>query len=342
MYRENQSIKIGSNKYKIIKLLEKQGNHSKVWLVKSNIMRSKFVLKCPNLASIDPELWNDRIIRAKNEVKILNSFRKSNSCNFIAKIFDSEIIKTSYGDLPIFIIEYCKFSLDEYIKNKRSIQINQLLIWIKQLTCAINSLNNELSTIHRDIKPKNILVNDKNEIRLIDFGIAINKFTSIDGTNTMFSNKWAAPEQVIPIDMDPNGKWLYSLSPSVDVYSLGLISYYIFTSGEYTNSQKLGIRGYESCRNLYWLHKKNNHLSWKEGLSDFALLTSSDKEVFFVRLSKLLLSSNLKNTDDVICTLWQFIISLLNSDPDKRPKIEQVLDNILYLESFIDQKLKGF
>ena len=75
--------------------------------------------------------------------------------------------------------------------------------------------------IHRDLKPENILVNDRNQVKVADFGLALiegeeslTAQTSIVGTPSYMS-----PEQI-------RGE---SLTPQSDLFSLGVIGYELFT-----------------------------------------------------------------------------------------------------------------
>lgn len=76
--------------------------------------------------------------------------------------------------------------------------------------------------IHRDLKPQNILINDKNEIRIIDFGIAktINAATqTMEGDSLMGSVHYFSPEQARGMSVDERS----------DIYSLGIVFYELMT-----------------------------------------------------------------------------------------------------------------
>jgi len=44
--------------------------------------------------------------------------------------------------------------------------------YIKDLSKALKYLHEELHFIHRDIKPDNLLISEKNHLKLSDFGVA--------------------------------------------------------------------------------------------------------------------------------------------------------------------------
>ena len=79
----------------------------------------------------------------------------------------------------------------------------------------------EKGWIHRDIKPDNYLMDEKGEVRLIDFAIAIKVKKKPSGFGKMFASKSAimgtrsymSPEQIRGDHLDP----------SADIYSLGCV-----------------------------------------------------------------------------------------------------------------------
>jgi serine/threonine protein kinase len=92
--------------------------------------------------------------------------------------------------------------------------------------------------IHRDFKPENILVNRHGEVKIADFGISKQMLNESPGTSpsgsvvhlcdltygSMGTVRWSAPEILYP----KKGERYSHLS---DIYSLGLLIYFVFTNG---------------------------------------------------------------------------------------------------------------
>ena len=82
----------------------------------------------------------------------------------------------------------------------------------------------EHNIIHRDLKPENIFINKENEIKIGDFGISRQLYSTMNATtNNIGTMKYMAPEIITQKKYDNK----------VDIYSLGCIIYELFTLNEY-------------------------------------------------------------------------------------------------------------
>jgi serine/threonine protein kinase len=125
------------------------------------------------------------------------------------------------ADPPYMIEEYLSGgSLYERMRSY-SLPDNELVRVIGEVCDALLYLH-QRGIIHRDISPKNIMFDDRNQTRLIDFGIA--RFTSAPTRSDLGLKAGVAmymsPEQARG---DSN-----KISPQSDIYSLGILTYELF------------------------------------------------------------------------------------------------------------------
>ncbi|MBN9414235.1 MAG: serine/threonine protein kinase [Candidatus Eremiobacteraeota bacterium] len=88
--------------------------------------------------------------------------------------------------------------------------------WCDQLLDGLIFVHSQ-GIIHRDIKPANIMIDEKDEAKLMDFGVAhTSERTRLTATGSVLGTPvFMAPEQVQGVPCDP----------SIDIYALGLVLY---------------------------------------------------------------------------------------------------------------------
>jgi len=88
-----------------------------------------------------------------------------------------------------------------------------------QLLEALSYLHGR-NVIHRDVKPKNIIIDVRREVVLIDFGAAKKEFHQFTGSGTViYTPGWGAPEQN-----------LGEATPASDLYSVGAVLFFLLTA----------------------------------------------------------------------------------------------------------------
>ena len=146
-----------------------------------------------------------------------------------------------------FVYEYMSNGTLQDRMNKPINEIESFTI-INRIYQAINYLHSN-SLIHRDVKPNNILFNHDNEAFLSDFD-RIREVTDKEMTCDIGNIYYTSPEQDINKDV----------SYPTDIFSFGLIVYFIFEKKELTESQSLKekriefppmTKGPKSIQNIY-------------------------------------------------------------------------------------------
>ncbi|PWA13462.1 Stk1 family PASTA domain-containing Ser/Thr kinase [Pueribacillus theae] len=161
------------------------------------------------------EFSNDTefILRFRREAESATSLSHPN----IVNIFD-----VGEEDHVYYIVmEYVEGkTLKEYIRESAPLPIDEALAITNKIASAIRHAH-ENHIIHRDIKPHNILLTDKGEVKVTDFGIAM-AMTSATITHTksvLGSVHYFSPEQA-------KGSIANEKS---DIYSLGVVLYEMVT-----------------------------------------------------------------------------------------------------------------
>lgn len=141
------------------------------------------------------------------------------------------------GGTGVVIREYVEGKpLDKYVAER--VISEPAIIGIGMKICRVLEYLHELPepVIHRDVKPQNIIVDDRGEVKLIDFGISRIR-NDQNPVDTVFAGTvaYAPPEQYGFRQTDQRA----------DIYSLGMVLQYMLTGSVDTTSDKCGTEG--SC-----------------------------------------------------------------------------------------------
>lgn len=123
------------------------------------------------------------------------------------------------GSVNYIVMELAEgITLKEYIKKKGHLSAKETVELSLQIASAIGHAH-EHHTIHRDIKPQNILVSDSGQVKVTDFGIAKAANSNTVTSTAIGSVHYISPEQA-------KGKYCDEKS---DIYSLGITMYEMAT-----------------------------------------------------------------------------------------------------------------
>ena len=122
-----------------------------------------------------------------------------------------------WEDRPFIVMEYASGgSLEERIRSEGAQPPERVLTWLEEAATAVDAAHRR-GIVHRDIKPANLLLDDRDEVRVADFGIASAAgFDSMTLTGTVLGTAgYLSPEQAM-------GK---RATPASDLYALAVVAY---------------------------------------------------------------------------------------------------------------------
>jgi len=154
--------------------------------------------------------------RFKREARILMDFKNDH----VVRVFDH----FKEGSSHYIVLEYVDgMSLDQLIKKQRSLS-SELALVIFLDACKALQYAHSMGVIHRDIKPGNILISKKGEVKLADFGIAASEEDDESGLTregmTLGTPSYMPPEQI------ENSK---NVDKRADIYAMGIMLYEMVT-----------------------------------------------------------------------------------------------------------------
>jgi serine/threonine protein kinase len=192
-----------------------RGEMSVVWLARDHRLRRLVALK----------LVTDAVCRDPSARENLKGETRKNlllTHPNIARVFDfvedeqAAAICLEYMDGP---------TLSDTLAQKQSkcFGILELAPWIGALCDALAYAHESAGLIHRGLKPGNMMVNSRSEIKITDFGIAASLRDSMSPESVLTSTgtlNYMGPQQLLREDP----------SPSDDIYALGATLYEMLSS----------------------------------------------------------------------------------------------------------------
>lgn len=145
-----------------------------------------------------------------------------------AKLNDPNIVAAydvnQAGEHHYFVMEYVDGeTLYDRIKRERRLDEPEALKIVRQVASALRHAH-ERGFIHRDIKPKNIMLGKAGKVKLADLGLA-RALTDKDAAEAEAGRAYGTPFYISPEQI--RGK--VQLGPEADIYGLGATMYHMTT-----------------------------------------------------------------------------------------------------------------
>src|SRR5438270_9778589 len=198
-----------SDRYEMVKHIAR-GGMAQVYLARDVLLDRPVALKV-----LFPELSVDQsfVERFRREAKAAANLTHPN----IVSIFD-----WGQGDNTYYIVmEYVDGPTLSSILRQGPLEPARAAAVAASVAAALDFAHRR-GVIHRDVKPGNVLIDDRAQVKVADFGVARAVGTAEDRTPTgsvMWSATYFSPEQAQGFPVDPRS----------DVYSLGVVLYEMVT-----------------------------------------------------------------------------------------------------------------
>ncbi|XP_074839548.1 hormonally up-regulated neu tumor-associated kinase [Carettochelys insculpta] len=221
--------------------------------------------------------------RAKKDTYVTKNLRREGQIQQmirhpnIAQLLDILETENSY----YLVMELCPGgNLMHKIYEKKRLEEHEARKYIRQLILAVEHLH-RAGVVHRDLKIENLLLDEDNNIKLIDFGLS--NCADIMGYSDPFSTQCGSPAYAAP-ELLARKKY----GPKIDVWSIGVNMYAMLTGTLPFTVEPFSLRA---------LYQK---------------MVDKEMNPFPTQLSTAAIN---------------FLQSLLEPDPAKRPNIQQALAN---------------
>jgi tRNA A-37 threonylcarbamoyl transferase component Bud32 len=193
-------------KFKVLRPLG-QGGMAAVFLAEHRVMERPVAIKVVNRALLDQP---DALQRFFAEVRAAARLSHPN----IVAAYDAE----PAGDLHLLVMEYVEgVNLAEYLAQKGPLLVALACHFIRQAALGLQHAH-EQGMVHRDVKPQNLMLTRKGQIKILDFGLA--RLASERGNRqglTQVGSFMGTPEYVAP-EQATDAR---SADIRADIYSLG-------------------------------------------------------------------------------------------------------------------------
>lgn len=199
-----------------------EGTYGQVWKGENRTSGRMVALK---KIRVDPyRKMAGLTLQTLREIKILNSFPHPNVVELIECVTSAKTAEAGVKSSLYLVFEYLNHDMGGLIDIKYDFTEEEIRCFFMQLVRAMKFLHKN-RICHRDIKSSNLLISNKHELKLADFGLARQLFPDAKQVNEKYTNKvvtlwYRAPELLL-------GERQYDYS--VDIWSAGCILLEMYT-----------------------------------------------------------------------------------------------------------------
>lgn len=175
--------------------------------------------------------------RFSREARILAKFQHQG----IPYILTQGVIQATHGEAPYFIMEFIEGrTLRDILEVEKQLELQTAILYARQILDALQYAHTR-NIIHRDVKPGNIMIDERGRCFLIDFsiGVSLKHETGLtratNSSDQLGTTAYMAPEQF---------KDSSKVDNKTDIYSMGVVLFEMLTGhNDRTNIAK-ALRAY--------------------------------------------------------------------------------------------------
>ncbi|HLN31001.1 MAG TPA: SUMF1/EgtB/PvdO family nonheme iron enzyme [Gemmataceae bacterium] len=201
-------------KYRIVRELGR-GGMGVVYLAVHKVMDRPIAIKVINPSVL---AHPDALPRFHSEVRTAAKLDHPN----IVRALDADQV----GSLHLLVMEYVEGkNLDDLVRGRERLPILNACHYVRQAALGLQHAF-EQGMVHRDIKPGNLVLTPRGQVKILDFGLARLRDTGVQsGRLTAMDSFMGTPEYVSP-EQATDAR---TADTRADIYSLGCTLFYLLT-----------------------------------------------------------------------------------------------------------------
>jgi tRNA A-37 threonylcarbamoyl transferase component Bud32 len=201
-------------KFRIVRELGR-GGMGVIYLAEHRVMEKRVALKVINPSVLDNA---GALARFQGEAKAAGRLDHPN----IARAYDAD----QAGDLHFLVMEFVEgLSLAQVLQKKGPLPIANACHYVRQAALGLQHAS-EQGMVHRDVKPQNLMLTTKGQVKVLDFGLARLRSEGKRGEGLTQADAFmGTPEYVAP-EQATDAR---TADIRADIYSLGCTLYALLT-----------------------------------------------------------------------------------------------------------------